>query len=358
MAEFKGLSEDELKKLCKPVDPETKDFLFQQTMYRIKDPQVSLPFYTGVLGMTLLQKMDFPESKFSLYFLGYESAADVPTTSNSDRTIWAMTRKVNTFLVGRFGIVYHDLFVVIRLTCRLPWNWRITGALRQRPLRFITLATRSRAVLATLAFWCPMCMPLVSASKNWAWNSSRNQTRVAWRDWHSFVIQMAIGLRFSIRKIWFDVAGLNGNVLEQYAYHAIIQNRFLATRTNLLPKYFVWKLKWNDELLSGINCCFDAWDYYKYIFLKLFYRRKCIGFTYSQISIQISILQIQSRPIDRVQASKFSIPFHIDFVDKMRACVLRIGTTPYNGMWCMSISTHTHNTHTQTHRNYKHLFSW
>lgn len=95
MAEFNGLSDTELADLCKPVDAATKDFLFQQTMYRIKDPRVSLPFYTGVLGMTLLQKLDFPESKFSLYFLGYESADDVPTTGHSDRTVWAMSRKVN-----------------------------------------------------------------------------------------------------------------------------------------------------------------------------------------------------------------------------------------------------------------------
>lgn len=62
-------------------------------MYRIKDPKVSLPFYTGVLGMTLLTKLDFPESKFSLYFLGYEDPADVPTNNNSERTKWAMSRK-------------------------------------------------------------------------------------------------------------------------------------------------------------------------------------------------------------------------------------------------------------------------
>ncbi|CAG9465686.1 unnamed protein product [Pedinophyceae sp. YPF-701] len=53
-----------------PIDEAaTKDFVFQQTMFRIKDPQRSLAFYTGVLGMTLLNRLDFPDMGFSLYFL-------------------------------------------------------------------------------------------------------------------------------------------------------------------------------------------------------------------------------------------------------------------------------------------------
>lgn len=61
-------------------------------MYRIKDPRVSLPFYTEVLGMILLQKLDFPEAKFSLYFMGYEDQSHVPLQT-SERTRWAMSRK-------------------------------------------------------------------------------------------------------------------------------------------------------------------------------------------------------------------------------------------------------------------------
>ena len=38
-------------------------------MLRVKDPAVALGFYTGVMGMRLLRKLDFPEMKFSLYFL-------------------------------------------------------------------------------------------------------------------------------------------------------------------------------------------------------------------------------------------------------------------------------------------------
>ncbi len=50
--EMGPLSPEKLESsLIEPDDAATKDFIFQQTMYRIKDPEVSLKFYTGVLGM-------------------------------------------------------------------------------------------------------------------------------------------------------------------------------------------------------------------------------------------------------------------------------------------------------------------
>lgn len=42
------------------------------TMVRVKDPVKSLDFYKGLLGMKLYSKRDFPDAKFTLYFLGYE----------------------------------------------------------------------------------------------------------------------------------------------------------------------------------------------------------------------------------------------------------------------------------------------
>lgn len=56
----------------------TGDFILSQTMLRIRDPEVSVPFYRDVLGMTLLNRFDFPEAKFSLYFMGYLRHEDGP----------------------------------------------------------------------------------------------------------------------------------------------------------------------------------------------------------------------------------------------------------------------------------------
>jgi len=38
-------------------------------MLRIKDPQASLAFYQDKIGMRLLDKLDFTQFGFSLYFL-------------------------------------------------------------------------------------------------------------------------------------------------------------------------------------------------------------------------------------------------------------------------------------------------
>ena len=39
-------------------------------MLRIKDPKVTIPYYRNNYGFQLLHKYDFPEWKFSLYFMG------------------------------------------------------------------------------------------------------------------------------------------------------------------------------------------------------------------------------------------------------------------------------------------------
>jgi lactoylglutathione lyase len=40
-------------------------------MLRVGDLERSLAFYTGVLGMTLLRRSDYPDGQFTLAFVGY-----------------------------------------------------------------------------------------------------------------------------------------------------------------------------------------------------------------------------------------------------------------------------------------------
>lgn len=43
------------------------------TMIRVGDLEKSLDFYTDVLGMKLLRKADYPDGRFTLAFVGYDS---------------------------------------------------------------------------------------------------------------------------------------------------------------------------------------------------------------------------------------------------------------------------------------------
>lgn len=102
MAEAKGLTNEEANAVCAEPAAETKDFIFQQTMFRIKDPKTSLDFYTRVLGMRLLKKLDFPTMKFSLYFMGFEAAEDIPKDER-ERTNWCFSRKATLELTHNWG---------------------------------------------------------------------------------------------------------------------------------------------------------------------------------------------------------------------------------------------------------------
>lgn len=62
----------EIAGLCLTPDKETQSYVFNHTMLRIKDPKISLDFYSRILGMSLVRKLDFPEWKFSLYFLAFQ----------------------------------------------------------------------------------------------------------------------------------------------------------------------------------------------------------------------------------------------------------------------------------------------
>ncbi|EYE95116.1 lactoylglutathione lyase GLO1 [Aspergillus ruber CBS 135680] len=59
-------------------DPST--YKLNHTMLRVKDPKRSVEFYK-YLGLSQIQQLDFPENKFSLYFLAYNG----PSSLQGDR---------------------------------------------------------------------------------------------------------------------------------------------------------------------------------------------------------------------------------------------------------------------------------
>lgn len=87
---------------------DTRDFVMNQTMLRIKDPARSVPFYEEVLGMTLLDRFDFPDMEFSLYFLGYPGS-DIPE-DRGERTKWIFEQPALLELTHNHGTENQDNF--------------------------------------------------------------------------------------------------------------------------------------------------------------------------------------------------------------------------------------------------------
>ncbi|KTW09112.1 lactoylglutathione lyase [Sphingomonas sanguinis] len=93
----------------------TESFALNQTMLRIRDPQPSLAFYQDVLGMTLLQKLDFEEMKFSLYFFAYLGEGETIPEDPAERARFIFDRETTLELTHNWGTEsdpdfrgYHD----------------------------------------------------------------------------------------------------------------------------------------------------------------------------------------------------------------------------------------------------------
>ena len=92
---------------------ETTGFVFNHTMLRVKDITASLDFYTRVLGYQLIDKRDFPEAQFSLYFLAYVPAGVAVPEDDSQRRLWmaglpGVLERPTTTAPSQDGAVYHD----------------------------------------------------------------------------------------------------------------------------------------------------------------------------------------------------------------------------------------------------------
>lgn len=93
---------------------ETQGFVLNHSMLRVKDPEVSLDFYTRVLGMRVLRKLDFPEMKFSLYFLARVNENEEIPEDEGTRTAWTFSQTGILELTHNWGtendpeFKYHD----------------------------------------------------------------------------------------------------------------------------------------------------------------------------------------------------------------------------------------------------------
>ncbi|MEH3046116.1 lactoylglutathione lyase [Sphingomonas adhaesiva] len=95
--------------------PGTEGFVLNQTMLRVRDPHASLAFYRDVLGMALLQRLDFAEMKFSLYFLAYLNDGEVVPEDPVERARFIFARETTLELTHNWGTEddagfagYHD----------------------------------------------------------------------------------------------------------------------------------------------------------------------------------------------------------------------------------------------------------
>jgi lactoylglutathione lyase len=96
------------------IAPATRGFTFNHSMLRVKDPAVALDFYTRIMGMRLLRKLDFPEMKFSLYFLANQDEGNPAPEDQGERTVWTFSQRGILELTHNWGteddpaFKYHD----------------------------------------------------------------------------------------------------------------------------------------------------------------------------------------------------------------------------------------------------------
>ena len=100
--------------VCAEPEAVTQGFVLNHSMLRVKDPAVALDFYTRILGLRVLRKLDFPEMRFSLYFLAHLPAADAVPDDAGERMAWTFSQRGVLELTHNWGseaqagFSYHD----------------------------------------------------------------------------------------------------------------------------------------------------------------------------------------------------------------------------------------------------------
>ena len=100
--------------VCASPSVASQGFVLNHSMLRVKDPAVSLDFYTRIMGMRVLRKLDFPEMKFSLYFLAVAELAQGAPSDQGERTAWTFSQSGILEVTHNWGtesdpdFKYHD----------------------------------------------------------------------------------------------------------------------------------------------------------------------------------------------------------------------------------------------------------
>ena len=100
--------------VCAQPGPASAGFVLNHCILRVKDPAVSPDFYTQVFGMRVLRKLDFPEMKFSLYFLHRKVAGNPRPKTWGESAAWTFAQHGLLELTHDWGtesdagFAYHD----------------------------------------------------------------------------------------------------------------------------------------------------------------------------------------------------------------------------------------------------------
>jgi lactoylglutathione lyase len=93
----------------------TAGYVMNQTMLRVRDPEVSVPFYRDILGMTQLARFDFEDMQFSLYFMGYLADGETIPEDKAECAKWVVGRPALVEITHNWGTEsdkefagYHD----------------------------------------------------------------------------------------------------------------------------------------------------------------------------------------------------------------------------------------------------------
>ena len=91
--------------VCEDTYLETQSYVFNQTMVRVRDPKLSLDFYTRIMGKILCRKLDFSYMKFTFCFLSVTGDVDVHNVPDDEnkRTTWTFSQRAMLELTHNWG---------------------------------------------------------------------------------------------------------------------------------------------------------------------------------------------------------------------------------------------------------------